>query len=204
MEELNTVINLDVSDVIKNKSFKKTRLNDVLEAITIINSKLELNYVLKQVIHFATEITNTVAGSIILTSDKDNDLIIAYPTGPASDSISNTKFPRTKGIAGLCVSTAQIVLIQDAKRSPYHFEQIDKSTGFKTKSILCIPLSIKGNIIGCIEFINKRDSKKFSDEDIVVATIMSNLAAISIKNAETYEKLQQKKSDAGITVSIIK
>ena len=69
-------------------------------------------------------------------------------------------------------------------------KKVDESTGFKTKSILCVPLSIKEKTIGCIELINKHDDTIFDDEDITAATIMSNLAAVSIRNAEVHEKLQ--------------
>ena len=191
MEHLNKTISLNTADVVKKKNLKETRLHNILRASTIINSKLDLNHVLKHVIHYATKLTNSVAGSIILTSNYDDDLVIAYSTGPVSDSISNVKFPRTKGIAGLCVRTGQIKVVHDVKRNTCHFEKIDESAGFKTNSILCVPLSIKGKTIGCVELLNKRDDTMFNDDDIAVATIMSNLAAVSIRNAETYEKLQK-------------
>ncbi len=191
MEHLNKTISLNTADVEKKKNLKETRLHNILRASTIINSKLDLNHVLKHVIHYATKLTNSVAGSIILTSNSTDDLVIAYSTGPVSDSVSNVRFPRTKGIAGLCVMTGQIKVVHDVKRNTCHFEKIDESAGFKTNSILCVPLSVKGKTIGCVELINKRNDTTFNDDDIAVATIMSNLAAVSIRNAETYEKLQK-------------
>ncbi len=187
MGHLNKTISLDIADVVKKKNLKDIPLNNILKAIAIINSKLELHHVLKHVIQHATKLTKSVAASIILTSDSDNDLVIAHST----DLKSNFRFPRAKSIAGLCIDTGQIKVTHETKRSPHHFKEVDKSAGFKTKSILCVPLSVKDKTIGCVELINKRDGTMFDDDDIAIATMISNLAAISIKNAEAYEKLQK-------------
>lgn len=186
MKSLDKTISLDIADVVKNKNLKNIPVNNILKAISIINSRLELNHVLKHVIQHATKLTKSLAASIILTCDSDN-LVIAY----ATNAISNIKFPRARSIAGLCIDTGQIKVVHDAQRNPHYFKKVDESTGFKTRSILCVPLSIRGDTIGCVELINKRDDTMFNDDDIAIATMISNLAAISIRNAEAYERLQK-------------
>ena len=193
MRKLDGTTTLNVDDIVRNKNLKETHIHDILEASAIINSKLELNHVLEQVIVHATKLTNSVAASIILR-DSDDDLAIRYATGPASDRISNIRFPATKGIAGYCIGTGQIVAVFDAKKNPHHFKEIDKLSGFKTESILCIPLCVKGETIGCVELLNKRDGTSFNDDDIAVATIMSNFAAVSVSNAKSYDNLQRTNS----------
>jgi len=191
MRKLDGTTSLNIKDIVRNKNLKETHLHDILEASSIINSKLELSHVLKQVIIHATKLTNSLAASIILICDSSNDLVIRYATGPASDMISNIRFPAAKGIAGFCISTGQVIVVFDAKNNPHHFADIDKLSGFKTESVLCVPLCIKGKTIGCIELLNKRDGTKFNDDDIAVATIMSNLAAVSVSNAKSYDNLQR-------------
>ena len=184
-------ISLNIEDVIENKNLTEIHLHDILEASAIINSKLELNYVLKHVIFHASRLTNSVATSIILICDSTDDLIIRFATGPVSDLITSMKFPKIKGIAGLCIKTGQIIVVHDVKKNSYYFAEIDKLTGFETKNILCVPLCIKGKTIGCVELLNKCDDISFNNDDIATATIMSNLAAVSITNAKSYEKLQK-------------
>ena len=195
MENLKGTKSLDIADVVKNKNLKETHLHDILEASAIINSKLELNYVLKQVIYHAERLTDSVAASIILVSDSTEDLVIRYATGPVSAAIASVKFPKTKGIAGLCIRTGQIKVVHDVKGNSHYFRKIDELTGFRTKSILCVPLVVKDKTIGCIELLNKCDDTLFNSDDIAVATIMSNLAAVSIMNAKSYESLQKTNSD---------
>ncbi len=52
-------------------------------------------------------------------------------------------------------------------------------------------MCVKGKTIGCVELLNKRDGTSFNDDDIAVATIMSNLAAVSVSNAKSYDNLQR-------------
>jgi Nif-specific regulatory protein len=190
MRKLDGTTTLNVDDIVRSKSLREASLHDILEASAIINSKLELNHVLEQVILHATKLTNSVAASIILC-DSDEDLVIRYATGPASDVISNIRFPVAKGIAGHCIGTGKIVVVFDAKKSPHHFAEIDKVSGFKTESVLCVPLCVKGKTIGCVELLNKRDGTLFNEDDIAVATIMSNFAAVSVSNARSYDNLQR-------------
>ena len=190
MRVLDGTTTLNVDDIVRSKSLREASLHDILEASAIINSKLELNHVLEQVILHATKLTNSVAASIILC-DSDEDLVIRYATGPASDVISNIRFPVAKGIAGHCIGTGKIVVVFDAKKNPHHFAEIDKVSGFKTESVLCVPLCVKGKTIGCVELLNKRDGTLFNEDDIAVATIMSNFAAVSVSNARSYDNLQR-------------
>ena len=190
MRVLDGTTTLNVDDIVRSKSLREASLHDILEASAIINSKLELNHVLEQVILHATNLTNSVAASIILC-DSDEDLVIRYATGPASDVISNIRFPVAKGIAGHCIGTGKIVVVFDAKKNPHHFAEIDKVSGFKTESVLCVPLCVKGKTIGCVELLNKRDGTLFNEDDIAVATIMSNFAAVSVSNARSYDNLQR-------------
>ncbi len=191
MRKLDGTTSLNVTDVVRNKNLKENHLHDILEASAIINSKLELNHVLEQVIIHATKLTNSVAASIILICDSSDDLVIRYATGPASDVISNIRFPAAKGIAGYCISTGKIIVVFDAKKNPHHFADIDKLTGFKTESVLCVPLCLRGKTIGCVELLNKSDGTSFNDDDIAIATIMSNFAAVSVSNAKSYDNLQR-------------
>lgn len=187
MGQSNSMVSLNVKDVIKNKNLKDVYLHNILNAINVINSKLELSYVLKKVVYYASKLTNSDVTSIILTNDSIDDLTIAYST----DLKSNIRFPRAKSIAGQCICTGQIKIVYDVKKNEGFYPGVDKITGTDTKSILSIPLNVNGVTIGCMEFINKHDSVNFNDEDVAVASIISNIAAVSIRNAEAYERMQK-------------
>lgn len=61
------------------------------------------------------------------------------------------RFPMDKSVAGYVVSTSQVINIKDA----YKDHQINHPTGYKIKSILCMPMLIWDNIIGLVKMGNK-------------------------------------------------
>ena len=187
MGQFDSMASLNVEDVIKNRSLKNFYLHNILNAINVINSKLELSYVLKKVVYYASKLTKSDITSIILTNESIDDLTIEYST----DLESKIRFPRAKSIAGQCINTGQIKIVYEAKENKGFFPGVDKIAGKDTKSILSVPLIVNNATIGCMEFINKHDSMNFNDEDVAVASIISNIAAVSIRNAKAYEKVQK-------------
>jgi signal transduction histidine kinase len=63
---------------------------------------------------------------------------------------------------------------------------MDKSSGFTTQSILCVPLQTKGHTIGAIEVMNKKTGA-FNKEDLVLLQALAAPAAAAIENARLYE-----------------
>lgn len=65
------------------------------------------------------------------------------------------RFPLGTGIAGQVANTGEILNITDAYCDPRFNRTIDQLTGYRTKSILCMPIYIRGNIIGVVQMVNK-------------------------------------------------
>ena len=75
------------------------------------------------------------------------------------------RFPVSHGIAGHVARTGEIVLCENVANDDRFNSQVDLRTGYQTKSILCGPLTINGDIIGVIELINKRNGESFALND---------------------------------------
>jgi putative methionine-R-sulfoxide reductase with GAF domain len=68
------------------------------------------------------------------------------------------KVPLNKGIAGACVTEGKIVNIPDAYEDQRFNQSVDRDTGYRTRSVLAIPLKDdEGEIIGAIQMINKKN-----------------------------------------------
>ena len=78
------------------------------------------------------------------------------------------RFPANRGIAGYVVSTGEVCNIVDAYQDARFNREIDLRSGYRTKTILCVPmLSPEGEIIGAVQAINKiPDGFIFDDDDI--------------------------------------
>ena len=68
-----------------------------------------------------------------------------------------------QGIAGLVAQTGKFVNIKDAYKNPQFFKEIDKNTGFHTRSMLCFPIKDHhGQVVGVAELVNKVEGEGFA------------------------------------------
>jgi GAF domain-containing protein len=102
-----------------------------------------------------------------------------------NDQNEQIKIPYGTGIAGYVASTGQTLNIQDAYLDPRFNSTIDKLTGYKTKSILCLPiLNENGECIAVAEAINK--SNDFYEEEII--DVDEHLEDLSCKSSPSFTK----------------
>ena len=122
-------------------------------------------------------------------------------TNGNGDDDANIRIPYGKGIAGYVASTGQALNIKDAYKDPRFNSTIDQITGYRTKSVLCLPiLNEHGQCIAVAEAINKSAENSdeswddsvvaFSDQDeeVLKNTLFTNLYRdfTSVTNSDEY------------------
>jgi putative ABC transport system ATP-binding protein len=76
------------------------------------------------------------------------------------------RMPIDRGVAGHVATTGRTLRIDDAYTSPHFNPEVDRETGFQTKSILCVPIADRrGEVIAVAQLLNKRDGRPFDDAD---------------------------------------
>jgi len=121
--------------------------------------------------------------------DKDSDeLWSKVAIGVGSNEI---RFPANKGLAGYVVQTGETVNITDAYADSRFNPEVDNETGYKTKTILCMPIMNNNReIIGAFQVLNKIDGIfTKNDEDLLVA--IGGSASIALENAQLFDKQLQ-------------
>ena len=117
--------------------------------------------------------------------DKDsNELWSKVALGVENKEI---RFPADKGLAGYVVQTGETLNITDAYSDPRFNPEVDKNTGYKTKTILCMPIMNNNReIIGAFQVLNKIDGIfTKNDEDLLIA--IGGSASIALENAQLFD-----------------
>lgn len=97
-----------------------------------------------------------------------------------------------KGIAGYVAATGDVLNITDAYLDPRFNPEYDKLTGYRTKTILCMPMRDKDDkILGVFQLLNKKKGL-FTQDDENFISALSVHAAIAIENARLYEHERQR------------
>ncbi|MDA2930442.1 SpoIIE family protein phosphatase [Acidobacteria bacterium AH-259-O06] len=165
----------------------------MLDLVGRINSTTELQSLLSAIMEAARDIMEAEGSSLIVLDHDKGDLIIAVPTGPASNEISGTRIPSGKGFCGWVVRHGEPVVVSDVYKDSRFYLDIDKATGFRTRNLICVPLHTpQGEIMGAIEAVNRRDGKDFSDADVPLFSVFADQAAIALERARLQKESLEK------------
>ena len=142
-------------------------LEKVLEITRELARPLDLTTLLAKVVDAALAILDAERGTVFLYDAQADVLISRVATGSGE-----LRIPANRGFAGECVKTRQIVSVPDAYADPRFNPDVDKSTGYKTRCILTIPLIGHDDaLVGVLQVLNKRNGV-FGDDDVDVATAL--------------------------------
>ena len=151
------------------------------------NSVLEPRKVMEIVMSRAQDLIRTEAWSLLLVDDKEHSLSFEMATGERIEQMRNYRVKIGQGVAGWVVQYKKPLIINDVKEDRRYDARIDMLTGFRTRSILCVPLISRGRIIGAVELINKRRGP-FTPADLQIVQTLVEPGAIAIENAILYQK----------------
>ncbi|PIV30032.1 MAG: adenylate/guanylate cyclase domain-containing protein [Zetaproteobacteria bacterium CG_4_9_14_3_um_filter_49_83] len=141
-----------------------------------------------EVLHALLEMTmrETLAtrGSIFLHDERTGELYSRISKGNLTREI---RMLDSKGIAGKVFHSGEGMIIHNAYASEFFNREIDESTGFITKNILCAPIrTVRGEIIGVAQMLNKVKGR-FCKKDLTLLEIMTSQAAITLQNRQFVE-----------------
>jgi len=101
------------------------------------------------------------------------------------------RMPMGQGIAGFVAKTGSAVNIREAYRDTRFTQDLDRITGYQTRSVLAVPLKGRdGQVLGVFEVLNKSRGP-FTDEDEGLLRILATMAASFLENASLYDDLRR-------------
>ena len=177
---------------IRDVSRRLQHLSTVYEVGRAVTATLEIDTVLDLVVKKAVEILNAQAGSLLLLDRRTDELVFRVVLGPVSDSLLGQRLPPGEGIAGAAIQTGEGQIVNDVQADPRWFDAPDLTTGFQTRSMVCVPLVSRGRAIGVLEVINKLDGVPFDHENLELLYNFAVQAAVAIDNAQLYEQTDER------------
>ncbi|MFP4382581.1 MAG: sigma 54-interacting transcriptional regulator [Spirochaetia bacterium] len=162
-----------------------------IEINNLINSDYsDSKTVLTRILESATRLTDGEASSLLLLNPENNKLYFEIALGSKGSEVQKFSLNIGEGIAGWVVEKNRSLIVNDVQDDDRFFSQISNSVGFRTSSILAVPMRIKDQCIGVIEMINKQNAKGFSEDDLFWLELLANQAALAIQNAQSFQKVK--------------
>ncbi len=161
-------------------------IRGLLKISQAISSELYLEDILSLIVTVTAEVMKSKICSLMLIDEKKQELIIRATQSISQQYIKKPNLKIGEGVAGRVVKDNKPMAIHDiAKSRLYKYKAIAKKEGLC--SLLCVPLNVKGKVIGAID-IYTATPHKFTKKEINVLTTVANQSAIVIENAELMVK----------------
>lgn len=152
-----------------------------------ILSKKPLNRLLNEIIKSSKILLNAEASTLYLFNEANKKLHFHIVKGKSESTLSKQTIALGEGIAGWVAENREPLLIKDCYSDPRFDASYDKTTSFKSRNMLCVPMIKNKELIGVLQLINKKNKNNFSDIDLKFAKMLANQCAIAIENARLVE-----------------
>lgn len=150
------------------------------QATQTITAEQELETLLTRIMHAALRVMDAADGSLALLDSSANQLVFVVVLGELRSSLHGYRIDKSMGIAGWVATQGEPVIVNNARQDRRFSSFVDDSFGFRTNSMICVPMIVQGLVIGVIEVLNKFSGGDFTDTDLDLLTILASVAAAAI------------------------
>lgn len=167
---------------------EQKQLKTLLKITKTLSNEINLTKLLQKIVVQVKNLLLADRCTLFLHDEEKNELWSRVATGLKGE----IRFPSNQGIAGHVFQTGEIINIPDAYKDSRFNQEIDKKTGYKTTSMLTLPIrNSQEEIIGVFQVLNKKDGPFIKKSEDMLSAV-AQIAASAIENAQLHE--EQKKS----------
>ncbi len=168
-------------------------LSRILAVARHLSASADLQDILHVIIDAMRDTLNADRATVFEYDPKTNELFTTVAHGvdenktASKDKPREIRIPATKGLAGECAQSQRIINVPDAYADPRFNQAVDRQTGYRTRSILAVPLlGHDGELVGVAQVLNKHGGP-FTAEDEELAQALASQAAVAMKRGRLIE-----------------
>ncbi len=194
----------DIAALQSEMERERAKLRALQEIGALLGSTLDLNELLEMVLERVSSVVGSDRATLYLLDEETNELWSKVAQG---EHVLEIRLKVGEGLAGSVARTGRSLNLKDAYQDVRFDGEWDRRTGYRTRSVLCVPMKNQhGRTIGVVQVLNKDGGQYFTTEDEALLSALASQAAVSIENSklflsvvgkniellETQEQLQKK------------
>jgi adenylate cyclase len=168
---------------------ERRNLNALAQTNQVINSSLELDEVLQIVMDTIIRLTSAERGFLMLR-DEENEFVVRVGRNWEQETLDPSEFAISRTIIHRVANEGQPVLTTNAQEDP-RFTGQQSVVAYNLRSILCVPLKVKDELLGVIYADSRIRSGLFTQKDLNLLFAFANQSAIAIDNARLFTSVRQ-------------
>ena len=164
------------------------RANVLLEVSRRCAQTSSLDGILEVLVELTSRELDCDRGTLFLNDPTSGELFSRVAQGGLSREI---RILNSTGIAGAVFQAGEPLIIDDPYADPRFNSSVDERTGYRTESIICVPVrTMSDEVIGVMQNLNKR-GEKFNDDDLSLLLEMTRQAAVALQSLQYFEQIEQ-------------
>ena len=168
---------------------KQSQLRALMSVGQMINSSLGLRRVLEEVMDSLISLMHAERGFLMLR-ESNGELAVQIARGIAHINLDEEAFSVSKTVVRKVVDSGAPVLTTNAQADPRFDAQLSVAA-YQLRSILCVPLKLKNDLIGVLYVDNRAHAGIFKENDLELISAFADQAAVAIDSARLFEDLQE-------------
>lgn len=151
-----------------------------------LTATLSMENIFSQLTDPVRRTLNVEAVSIGMVDPVTQDILFVESLmGPMFKDLPPIRLQAGQGIAGQVAQTGEPLIVNNVYKDQRFYARVDQNSGFRTHSILCVPLKVEQRVIGVLEAINKRIGN-FHESDLRLLQAIASPLAAAIENARLH------------------
>ena len=156
----------------------------------IVNSTLDLSHVLNLTMDLIIQVTGAERGFLMLIDEATGELTFRVARNMDRETIAGSSFEISRSVVNKVAREGEPILTTNAQADP-RFSAQASVVSYSLRSILCVPLRVKGKIIGVIYADNRIKTGLFSEADRRLLAAIADQSAVAIENARLFENVKR-------------
>jgi len=158
---------------------------------TIINSSLDIAEILGNSMTLVEELLSAEACSIFELDPEKEELFFRLARFDPEGRAQDIRIRLGEGIAGHVASTGEMVVVPDTGSDARFQSRVDALTGFRTDSIIALPIPNKGRITGVLQVLNSKKIETLDGGELEFLSVVAGQIGVALENARLYGRLQE-------------
>jgi class 3 adenylate cyclase len=172
-----------------NTQIELRQLRALAQTTALLNSSLDTNEVLNQVMDTVIQLTGAERGYILLKDKATGEMQFIIGRGIDQETLGKSDFVVSKTVVNEVIARGEPVLTDNASQDSRYAGQ-QSIIGLQMRSILCVPLKVRGEVIGVAYCDNRIISGIFKEHEMNLAGAFANQGAVAIENARLFESVR--------------
>jgi diguanylate cyclase (GGDEF)-like protein len=182
---------MDPQEEIAELKHQVERLSLFHEVGKALFSTLDLQKILQTIMEKISDLLQPDTWSLLMLDDKTKELCFEIAIGTGADRLKDVRLKLGEGIAGWVAQHGEPVLVEDVAKDPRFSSKVDELTQMNTRSVVCVPIKGREQILGVIELVNCLNKASFVKEDIPILKSLADYAAIALENARYVQRIHE-------------